>query len=76
MTTEFNRASVFRFYFNLVMVVVYAAVGFAIAFRILVPDLARTNRIVVVTTLLLYAAYRLFKTVKRSKSEPDNTSAE
>lgn len=76
MTTQSNRASDLRFFFNLLMVAVYAAMGFAIAVCLLVPDLARLNRIAVASTLLLYAGYRLYKTLKQRKSEPANTPAE
>lgn len=76
MTTQFNRASVLRFYFNLLMVVVYAAMGLSIALRLVVPDLARPNRIAVATTLLLYAAYRAVKTFRLRRPEPTNTPME
>lgn len=75
MKTQVNRASGTGFYFGLFMAVVYAVMGLLTGARLLFPDLAETNRIVVTATLLLYATYRFLKSRSlRSNPPPDTQS--
>jgi hypothetical protein len=58
----------FHFYFNLVMVLIYAAAGLLLLFVIKFDSIPKTNTIVIGSVLLLYAAYRAFKLSKEKKS--------
>ena len=68
----------FHFYFNLAMVLIYAAAGILMIFVFHFESLPQKNTTIVGCVLLLYAAYRTYKLVrdrKESLSENDSSNA-
>ena len=74
MTTQSSVAARFRFWFDAVMIAVYASAGIA---SLLIPRflaLEDMNRYVIGATLISYAGYRTYKSclvARRSKSEKE-----
>jgi len=62
----------FHFYFNLAMVLIYAAAGALLLFVVKFDTIPKKNTIVIGCVLLLYAAYRGFKLYKDKKSAKEN----
>jgi hypothetical protein len=66
----------FHFYFNLAMVVIYAAAGILLLFVVKFDSIPKTNTLVIGGVLILYAAYRGFKLFKEKKSANENVNVE
>ncbi|HRH03720.1 MAG TPA: hypothetical protein PLI68_01205 [Bacteroidia bacterium] len=56
------------FYFSLIMVFVYIALGIAIAFTTFLIDLVPNNRMIIGGILVIYGAFRLYVLNRQRKS--------
>jgi hypothetical protein len=65
----------FRFYFNIIMVMIYAAAGVLLILNSHTDLLPSKNIILIGIVLLLYAAYRSYKLIgERKKMLDENNS--
>jgi len=76
MSTQPSPASGIRFYLNVLMVAVYAIVGTLVLLDLLFTGLPSFNRTIVGITLLLYSAYRLWKSMAYRRNSSTHPPAE